>query len=257
MCMVKRNWERNRFSYEEYLSIMEAVRESGKQATFEEALHADRFVIMRHDVEFSVKRAYALAKYEHAHGFKSIYFFQISNNTYNLFSGRNLDYVGEILRMGHQVGLHFHLRGGEDLETVEREIREDVEILQKKVHGGSPIFSFHRPTKEVLSANIKMDGILNAYQDDFFSYTEDMEKHPPTIKYISDARHRFNYGLYPDTVTLNGNDKVHILLHPYSWTQEGYDNLGNFRSLIDEKRRELLEDFDSECKHFAEVRDAL
>lgn len=247
----------NPFSYEEYLSIMQAIKESGKQSTFEDALHKETFVIMRHDVEFSVKRAYDLAEFEHAHDFKSIYFFQISNNTYNLLSGRNLEYVGEILRMGHQVGLHFHLREGEELETVKRQIRTDVEILQKGIPGASPIFSFHRPTNAVLRANIKLDGILNAYQDEFFSYTEDMEKHPPEIKYISDARHRFNYGLYPDTATINGNDKVHILLHPYSWTQEGYDNLGNFRSLIEEKRQELLEDFDSECKHFAEVKDAL
>ena len=246
-----------KFSYDEYASIIRAVQECGKQVTFNEALQRDSFVIMRHDVEFSVKRAYDLAKFEHAHDFKSIFFFQISNNTYNLFSGKNLEYVEEILQMGHQVGLHFHLREGENLETVKRQICTDVEILRKEIPGALPIFSFHRPTNEVLRANIKLDGILNAYQDEFFSYTEDMEKHPPEIKYISDARHRFNYGLYPDAATINGNDKVHILLHPYSWTQEGHDNLGNFRSLIEEKRQELLEDFDSECKHFAEVKDAL
>lgn len=245
------------FSYAEYASIMEAVKKSGKQATFEEALHKKKFTIVRHDVEFSVKRAYDLAKFENAHDFKSIYFFQISNNTYNLLSGRNLAYVNEILRMGHQAGLHFHLSEGEDLETVKRQIRTDVEILRKKIPGVSPIFSFHRPTNEILRANIKLDGILNAYQDEFFSYTEDIEKFPPEIKYISDARHRFNYGLYPDTSTICGNNKVHILLHPYSWTQEGYDNLGNFRSLIEEKREELLEDFNLECKHFEEVKDAL
>lgn len=246
-----------KFSYDEYASIIQAVQRSGKQTTFEEALYRRSFVIMRHDVEFSVKRAYDMAKFEQAYDFYSIYFFQISNNTYNLFSGRNLTYVNEILRMGHQVGLHFHLRGGEDLETVKRQICMDVEILQKEIPKASSIFSFHRPTNEVLRADIKLDGILNAYQDEFFSYTENMEKQPPEIKYISDARHRFNYGLYPDAETINGNDKVHILLHPYSWTPEGYDNLGNFRSLIEEKRQELIEDFDSECKHFAEVKDAL
>ena len=150
-----------KFSYEEYASIIRVVQESGKQVTFQEALHRDRFVIMRHDVEFSIKRAYNLAKFEYDCRFKSIYFFQLSNNIYNLFSDKNLAYVNAILRMGHQVGLHFHMGECEDLEAVKQRICIDMEILQKKIPGTVPIFSFHRPTDEVLRADIKMDGLLN------------------------------------------------------------------------------------------------
>ena len=52
------------FSYEDYKEIIRIIQSTGNQAGYEEALTADKFVIMRHDVEYSVDRAYALAKVE-------------------------------------------------------------------------------------------------------------------------------------------------------------------------------------------------
>ena len=48
------------FSYEDYKEIIRIIQSTGNQAGYEEALTADKFVIMRHDVEYSVDRAYAL-----------------------------------------------------------------------------------------------------------------------------------------------------------------------------------------------------
>ena len=50
------------FSYEDYKEIIRIIQSTGNQAGYEEALTADKFVIMRHDVEFSVDRAFALSK---------------------------------------------------------------------------------------------------------------------------------------------------------------------------------------------------
>ena len=47
------------FSYEDYKEIIRIIQSTGNQAGYEEALTADKFVIMRHDVEYSVDRAYA------------------------------------------------------------------------------------------------------------------------------------------------------------------------------------------------------
>lgn len=48
------------FSYDDYRQIIRLIQETGNGMGYEEALDADRFVIMRHDVEYSVERAYAL-----------------------------------------------------------------------------------------------------------------------------------------------------------------------------------------------------
>ena len=60
-----------------------------------------------------------------------------------------------------------------------------------------------------------------------------------------------------NAATLLENDRVQILTHPYSWTKKGYDNLENFRTLIQERNEELMDTIDNECKHFASVRDLL
>lgn len=245
------------FSYGEYKEIINIIKHSGKQATFREAYTRDRFIIMRHDVEFSVERAYNLACLENENHFNSTYFFQISNNSYNLLSKKNIDMVKAIHDMGHEVGLHFHLNGLEKKEDIVSEIKNEMMIVNTKFDFKVDSFSLHRPNPMVLGYNIKIPGLINAYQDDFFSFVQNMQIDIPEIKYLSDARHRWNYNLFPDEVTLSSNDKIQILSHPYSWTQEGYDNVNNFRTLFAEKKQEILDTFDNECMHFKEIKNEL
>lgn len=245
------------FSFREYQEIMEIIKSSGKQSDFPAAATRESFIIMRHDVEFSVDRAYQLGLFEKENNFYSTYFFQISNNSYNLLSKKNLLLVEKLHTMGHTIGLHFHLNGLEGKDAIIREIKNEISIMNSKFSFQINSFSIHRPTSEVLSYNLQIPEIINAYQAEFFSYIEDMEIEKPEIKYISDARHRWNYGLIPDRDTLLSNAKVQILTHPYTWTPTGYDNLHNFRSLYAEKCHEILETFDNECKHFGEIKDEL
>jgi hypothetical protein len=212
---------------------------------------------MRHDVEFSVERAYNLASFENTKDFHSAYFFQLTNNTYNLLSRKNRDLVLEIINMGHNVGLHFHLNGMSDINIIKEQIKKEIEIMELMLDRKINIFSIHRPTTDVLRNTIRLEGIINTYDDLFFSFTEDVTAHPPKIKYLSDARHRWNYKLEPDDETINKYDQIQILVHPYSWTKKGYDNANNFKTLIFEKNQELISTIDSECKHFSEVRNEL
>jgi hypothetical protein len=212
---------------------------------------------MRHDVEFSVERAYNLAVFENTKDFHSIYFFQLTNNAYNVLSMRNRDLILKIIDMGHKVGLYFHLNGMTDINKIKEQIKKEIEIMELMLCKKIDSFSIHRPTTDVLRNTIKLEGIINAYDDLFFSFTEDVVVNPPKIKYLSDARHRWNYGLVPNEETLEKYDKIQILVHPYSWTKDGYDNANNFETLISEKNKELISTINNECKHFTEVYNAL
>ena len=247
------------FSYQEYVEIIKNIKLSGKQSTYCDVLKYNKqeFIIVRHDVEFSVKRAYQLACLEERNAIKSNYFFQLSSNAYNILSGCNLDIVNEIKSMGHEVGLHFYINGLVETDQIKQEIKNEIEIMNSKFHFPINCFSFHRPPSFVLEANIKIPGMINAYQNDFFQYVKDINTYKPVIKYLSDARHRWNYGLVPDGDTLMNNKKVQILIHPYSWTELGYDNKDNFKTLFKEKQQELLETFDSECMHFRDIKNEL
>ena len=51
---------------------------------------------------------------------------------------------------------------------------------------------------------------------------------------------------------LNFNEvkKLQINTHPFSWTESGLENYGNFLSLIKERNNEMLYDMRSENKAF-------
>ena len=45
------------FSYDDYKEMIRIIQSTGRQCGYAEALHRDSFIIMRHDVEYSVDRA--------------------------------------------------------------------------------------------------------------------------------------------------------------------------------------------------------
>lgn len=243
------------FSYEDYREIIRIIQSTGRHANYAEAFGKDSFVIMRHDVEYSVERAYELARVEQSMDFVSTYFFQWTNNSYNILSRRNMDMIKDMHERGQHVGLHFALNGMTNMERIRKRIIKEMDILSEMFGFQINEFSIHRPSKDVLRENIKLDGVLNAYQDDFFTFAEKVtEETPVAVKYMSDANHIWRYG-YPDVENIKGYDKVQILTHPFAWCREGYNNFNNYRSLVEEKYVELIDSIDQECKDFGEYRD--
>lgn len=243
------------FSFEDYKEIIRIIQSTGRHANYEDALGKDKFIIMRHDVEYSVERAYELARVEQSMDFISTYFFQWTNNSYNILSRRNMDMIRDMHERGQHIGLHFALNGMTDMAEIRKKIKKEMVILSEMFGFAITEFSIHRPSKDVLRENIKLDGIINAYQDDFFTFAEQVTKETPVkVKYMSDANHIWRYG-YPDEENITGYDKVQILTHPFAWCKEGYNNFNNYRSLVQEKYEELIDSIDQECKDFGEYRD--
>lgn len=243
------------FSFDDYKEILKIIKKTGLQAGYKEALKKDKFIIMRHDVEYSVERAYDLSKVEESMDFTSTFFFQWTNNSYNILSKRNMDMVKDMHERGHEIGLHYALNGLTDMIQVRKQITREMQMLSEMFGFTVDIFSIHRPSKDALRENIKLDGILNAYQDNFFTFAENVtDDTPVAIKYMSDANHIWRYG-YPDANSILSHDKVQILTHPFAWTKTGYENFENYKSLISEKEREMIESIDGECKDFVEYKD--
>lgn len=242
-------------SYDVYRQIIRDIKKTGRGSVlYREALDMPAFIIMRHDVEFSLERAYALSQIESELDFRSTYFVQLTNNSYNALSKKSINMMRDMAYQGHEIGLHYHLNGEVDALAVRDGVRDQLRIMSEMV--GMPIttYSFHRPKKETYYYNIRIDGTINAYSPEFFTYAENVTDDTPlAVKYIADSKHRWNYG-YPNAETFNKYPKIQLLIHPFSWTEEGYDNLGNFRSLISEKQTALIETLDEEFMRFREVR---
>lgn len=160
------------FSYGDYKEILRIIKSTGRQANYGDALHRDQFIIMRHDVEYSVERAYALAKVESSMDFTSTFFFQWTNNSYNLLSRKNRDLICDMHERGQNIGLHFALNGITDMQEVRKQIVKEMHMLSEMLGFEISEFSVHRPSPSILAENIKLPGIINAYQDEFFTFTE-------------------------------------------------------------------------------------
>lgn len=243
------------FSFNDYKEIIRIIKSTDRYMDYHRALTSDRFVLMRHDVEYSVERAYELAKVESSMDFTSTYFFQWTNNSYNILSRKNKDLIKDMHERGHTIGLHFALNGMTDMEQIRKQIAKEMEILDSMFEFTIDTFSIHRPSKDVLRENIKLLGIINAYQDEFFTFAENVTENTPVkVKYLSDANHIWRYG-YPDEKNILENEKVQILTHPFAWCKKGYDNFDNYKALIREKYMELVNSVDNECKDFGEYKD--
>ena len=242
------------FSFDDYREIIKIIKESGNACHYEEALHREKFVIMRHDVEYSVDRAYELSKVESEMDFTSNWFFQWTNNSYNILSRRSQAMINDMHERGHVIGLHFALNGLTDMKQVRRQIVKEMRILSNMFDFEITQFSVHRPSAAVLAENIKLPNVINAYQDEFFTFAPEItEETKLKVKYLSDANHIWRYG-YPDRENILSHDKVQILTHPFAWCEKGYDNRDNYASLIKEKYAEMIESIDGECKDFGEYR---
>ena len=243
------------FSFNDYKEIIRIIKSTDRYMDYHKALTSDKFILMRHDVEYSVERAYELAKVESSMDFTSTFFFQWTNNSYNILSRKNKDLIKDMHERGHTIGLHFALNGMTDMEQIRKQIAKEMEILNSMFEFKIDTFSIHRPSKDVLRENIKLPGLINAYQDEFFTFAENVtENTPVSVKYLSDANHIWRYG-YPDEKNILENDKVQILTHPFAWCKKGYDNFDNYKSLIKEKYIELVNSVDNECKDFGEYKD--
>lgn len=244
-------------SYEVYRQILRDIKATGKAMDYQQAKGQDAFVIMRHDVEFSLDRAHALSLVESKEDFTSTYFVQITNNSYNPFSKRNMELIQDMASRGHHIGLHYHTNGQRDRVAVRDGVRDQLRIMSEMLGMKIDSYSFHRPVKEIYYYDIDIPGTVNAYSPQFFTYAENVtEDTPVEVKYLADSKHRWNYG-YPDYETLMRYPKVQILIHPFSWTEKGYDHLQNFIHLIDEKNVELVDTLTDEFQRFREVREEI
>lgn len=248
----------NTFSYALYRELCRNIVDTGRLCDYRDVLDADAgksesFVIMRHDVEFSPERAELLAMVESELGISSSYFFQMSNNAYNSLSRINLTRIERIRGMGHRIGLHFHLNGMSDRTLIKDRIQFEARVLSEYLGFEIDRFSFHRPTAVVLKDYVEVEGLINAYSPEFFTYCSDASAlDEANVKYVADSKNAWQYidpYPYPTRGFFEEFQRVQILCHPYSWTENGYGTLDNLRSLVAEKKCEFVGTLESETSY--------
>lgn len=206
------------FTYKSYRNLINQLKEYGFSfANYHNYKQYDRPVIMRHDVDNSLDKAVSLAKIEQEEGISSTYFLLLSTDFYNVSSKHSVDKIRTIMECGHEIGLHFDemkytLASGTMPDVIDA-IKTEAEIMSRII-GAEQIkaVSMHRPSKETLEADYKIDGIINSYGMEFFK----------GFKYVSDSRRRWREDV--EEIIISGEyDKLHILTHAFWYNEEELD----------------------------------
>ena len=237
------------FSYNEFRNLINMVQQHLRIIDYKDVKdNTKKFCILRHDIEFSIDRAYKLAKIEKELGVVSTYTVQVRNNTYNALSEKNINLISKIRNLGHHIGLHQNPPSSLKLDTLKDYIMRDITILEDSYGFEIDRFAFHRPKKEYLNCYVELENKINCYDRKFFHF---FDKRPESldILYLADSNHKWKYG-YPLDFDFSKINKLQLLTHPFSWSEKGGDNYGNFVSLIRERNDELVNSMNTETNTF-------
>ena len=156
-----------------------------------------------------------MAELESEIGIHSTYYTLLSTDLYNIFSENNVKALKNIIRLGHDIGLHFDEQkySGLGISELQKEIIKEANILRCATGSAVYSVSMHKPSKTMLESNIHIEGLINSYSTKFFK----------EYKYVSDSRMNWREDII-DIITSGNHSKLHILTHPY-WYSETKENL--------------------------------
>jgi hypothetical protein len=98
------------FTYANYRVLLDRVRDSRENLCFGDCgggIPAERFFLLRHDIDFCPARALEMAQVEAEMGVRATYFLLLTTSHYNLLEKRFIAAPRQIVQMGHEVGLHY------------------------------------------------------------------------------------------------------------------------------------------------------
>lgn len=201
------------FTRNNYRRLVKMAKEKYIFRFFSNFAPGERYILWRHDVDFSVHSARKLALIEGEEGVVSTFFLHMHSMFYNLFEKEISDLCFEIKSAGHNLGLHFDpdyysIQNDDqfrELLTREKKMLED--LLGCKVEA----VSFHNPTPEILHAN-KMEycGMINAYAEYFHKQ----------VGYCSDSSGYWRHRRLEDVLSAGEDPCLQVLTHPEWWQDE-------------------------------------
>ncbi|MBL8588192.1 MAG: hypothetical protein JNK46_06655 [Methylobacteriaceae bacterium] len=176
---------------------------------------AEPHVLWRHDVDFSMHRAAALARIEADEGAIATYFVNPRSPFYNLLEPEVNALLRGIAALGHEIGLHFD--AGAYAETNWDEARlipavaRERSLLETILEMPLRTMSWHNPDiANLLDFGAEsIAGLINAYS----------ARLRRDYAYGSDSNGVWRYQPMRQVI-LSGHPRLHLLTHPEWWTPE-------------------------------------
>lgn len=204
----------------------------------------DKYVVLKHDVETDVKKAYNIAKIESKYGHNGSYYVQ----AYLLNNEKNIEYLKKMSEMGHEISYHYDVldwaKG--DYEKAEIEYEKNVQLFKNNGFEIVTVCQHGNPVVERVGYTSNRDffrneKIANKYNNQSDIMVNFATKSNTNYLYFSDAGRKFKliYDPFFNDVT-NSDDKnvpyanldllfesigennAIISMHPHRWCKNGF-----------------------------------
>jgi len=235
------NYQFEDFTELNYLKIMDLIKTKYKTIFFSDYKRSGRNLLLRHDVDCSMHRAYKIAQIESETGIQSTFFLWIHCPYYNIFEKEVYNLIKNIILLGHEIGLHFDYEFFECL-GFDQDMLIECMIFEKglleKVFGQQiKAFSFHNPSIEVIE-NFKGD----SYCEMINTYSLYLREN---YNYCSDSNGYWRFQRLEDVLMKAESDKLQVLLHPEWWTPDLMSPRERISRCIDGRARRNHEQYDN------------
>jgi len=229
------------FTISGYRDLLRLAKRSYLFSSYSEIPWGQRFVLWRHDCDYSLNRAHAIAQVEKEEGVHATYFLNPHSEFYNLFEKSQHHLVQQIIEMGHYIGLHFDagFHDISDEKKLGQQVSSEAAILEE-LYGVKPlVFSFHNPVSSHMNCEAETyGGLVNCYSSRFKS----------EVPYCSDSNGFWRYRRLCDVLTEATDPCIQVLTHP-GWWQESVmpPRQRIFRSIYD-RAGSTLRAYDAELE---------
>lgn len=192
------------FTYDAYRLMLQACKNQGYSFSgYDSWGLCDKPLILRHDLDFSLRHALPIAQIEAEEEAKSTYFILAQSDFYNPLSSESRAIIEELSRVG-EIGLHFDETLYPDETDFAAAIHREARFLSEALEVPITSVSMHRPSRRTLESDLVIEGMHNAYGKLFF------EK----FFYASDSRRYWRKPIM-DCIRSGENKRLQILTHPF------------------------------------------
>lgn len=200
------------FTTSQYIELLKLAKINYKFIGYQDIPRNERFILWRHDCDYSLNRSLRLARIENREQIKSTYFLNPHCDFYNLLEKSQSQIVREIITLGHDIGLHFDA-GFYNIQSenqLDKLVKKEATWLNDWFGIMPTVFSFHNPTEFLLSCDRESYGdLLNCYSKMF----------KDTISYCSDSNGYWRFRRLRDVLEKGTDLCLQVLTHP-AWWQE-------------------------------------
>lgn len=193
----------------------------------------ERFVLWRHDVDFSVHSALALARIEAEEGCRATYFLNPHSEYYNLLEREITGLVREIAALGHDLGIHFdsHYHGITEEAALDEALAGERSLLEDVFGSEVRVFSFHNTTPFTMACQQwSYAGLINTYAEYF----------QREVGYVSDSNGYWRFRRLAEVLEEAKDERLQVLTHDAWWQEEEMPPRARvFRSVQGRARRTM------------------